>query len=182
MRDIYLGDSYDIVKRFWADALNSFAPLYAHPAFVPASIRQQYNAITSIPILDPDRLPSTEFSLLLDPDVGIPFPSEASIRPTNSHAPVSFIVQVNEKFRPTCMICFDQSYHRSHELTREAQRAKKRIVLKEHGIRSFYYVSHAPFLFMAGKQDNLNKVFEQLVSVGIPRSRLEPQIIETEDR
>lgn len=176
MREIYLGDSYDIVKRFWADALKSLAPLYSHSRFVPIGIRQRYTTLTSIPILDSDTLPGSHFSLLLDPDVGIPLSSEGCGRPSNSHAPLSFIAQLNEQLSPMCMICFDQSYHRRHELTREAQRETKRLVLKERGVWSFYYVSHAPFLFMAGSPDNLVKVFQQLVSVGIPRSRLEPQV------
>jgi len=176
MREIYLGDSYDIVKRFWADALNSFAPLYSHSRFVPVSIRQRYTTLTSIPILNSDAPPDSEFSLLLDPDVGIPLPSETSARASSSKAPLSFIAQLNEQLNPMCMICFDQSYHRRHELTRKAQREKKRVVLKECGIWSFYYVSHAPFLFTAGSPDNLVKVFDRLLAVGIPRSRLEPQV------
>lgn len=176
MREMYLGDSYDIVKRFWADALKSLAPLYSHSRFVPIGIRQRYTTLTSIPILDSDSPPDFDFSLLLDPDVGIPSPSEGYVRASNFHAPLSFIAELNAQLSPVCMICFDQSYHRRLELTREAQRDKKRLVLNERGISSFYYVSHAPFLFMAGSPDNLIKVFEQLVSVGIPRSRLEPQV------
>src|SRR5438552_17254728 len=32
----YLGDSYDLVKRFWCESLGPVAPLYAHPRFVPS--------------------------------------------------------------------------------------------------------------------------------------------------
>jgi len=33
-----LGDSYDLVKRFWAEALGPGGTLYAHPRFVPAAL------------------------------------------------------------------------------------------------------------------------------------------------
>ncbi len=57
MCDVYLGDSYDLVKRFWSESLRSVGPLYAYSRFVPADIRVQYTAVTSIPILDTDNLP-----------------------------------------------------------------------------------------------------------------------------
>lgn len=28
--ELYLGDSYDLIKRFWSESLRSIAPLYAH--------------------------------------------------------------------------------------------------------------------------------------------------------
>jgi len=52
MRETYLGDSYDLVKRFWYESLKSIAPLYAHPRFVPPAIHSKYTAVTSISILD----------------------------------------------------------------------------------------------------------------------------------
>jgi hypothetical protein len=55
VRGIYLGDSYDIVKRFWSESLRAVAPLLAHPRFVPADIRMQYTSVTSIPVLDTDK-------------------------------------------------------------------------------------------------------------------------------
>src|SRR5207244_11033429 len=61
-------------------------------------------------------------------------------------------------------ICFDQSYHRHHELSRELQRAKKMQFLQRHGIASFYYVSHAPFLFMARKAEVLHAMHDRLRS------------------
>ncbi len=171
MKRIYLGDSYDIVKRFWAKSLHPVAPLYAHPRFVPEEIRAEYKAVTSIPVLDTDSPPERPFGLLLDPDTGIPLATESKTKATASHAPLSFIVEVNKQLRPTYMICFDQSYHRSHKLKKPEQLEQKREFLRGHGLNSFYYVSHAPFLFVARKAEILNKVRRRLVSLGIPRSR-----------
>lgn len=174
MRDLYLGDSYDLVKRFWAENLRSVAPLYAHPRFVPTGIRLQYTSVTSVPILVPDELPQGPFGLLRDPHTGIPLPTEFSRKATASHAPLSFIVEINQQLRPTYMICFDQSYHRRHELSRPEQMERKRGFLQGQGIRSFYYDSHAPFFFMAEESENLATVRNRLVSLGVPQNRFKP--------
>jgi hypothetical protein len=52
MLEKYLGDSYDLIKRFWHEALEPIAPLYAHPKFIPADLRTRFTTLTSIPILD----------------------------------------------------------------------------------------------------------------------------------
>lgn len=171
VRGIYLGDSYDLVKRFWAESLRPLAPLYSHPRFVPAGIRARYTAVTSIPVLDTDNLPREPFGLLLDPHTGIPMPSESLAEPTASHAPLPFIVQIHERLRPAYMICFDQSYHRHHELSRPEQLEKKREFLRGQGINSFYYDSHAPFLFMARAAQTLTAARSRLVSLGVPEER-----------
>ena len=176
MQRKYIGDSYDLVKRFLSESLREIAPLYAHQRFVPLEIRPEYTRITSIPILEEP--PSNPFAILLDPDVGIPFPSSASEHPTASHAPLPFLVKVNACFHPKYIICFDQSYHRTHELRREVQRSEKRKFLQERNLFSFYFVSHAPFLFTAENPKILEAIRVRLVSLGIPESRFEPGTVE----
>jgi hypothetical protein len=120
MRGIFLGDSYDLVKRFWCESLKSIAPLYAHPRFVASGIRPQYTAVTSIAILDsrPDSRPDGPFGLLFDPDTGIPLPTESPGLTNASHVSLPFMVQTDDELHPQYMICFDQSYHRQHELSK----------------------------------------------------------------
>lgn len=173
MNKEYLGDSYDLVKRFWSENLRSVAQLYACPKFVPQTIQPDYTTLTSIPILNPDRLPERPFGIMLDPHTGIPLPVEGSADASASHVSLSYILQINEKFRPLYMICFDQSYHRSHELCKAKQLEQKREFLRGRGIGSFYYNSHAPFLFMAEDEENLRAVRSRLLSRGIPERRLE---------
>jgi hypothetical protein len=127
--------------------------------------------VTSIPVLDTDKLPDGPFGLLLDPHTGIPLPAESQDKATASHAPLPFIVQVNERLRPAYMICFDQSYYRRHDLKRRKQLEQKREFLQGAGISSFYYDSHAPFLVMAGTAENLTAVRSRLVSLGVPKAR-----------
>ncbi|SPE45500.1 hypothetical protein SBA7_860002 [Candidatus Sulfotelmatobacter sp. SbA7] len=171
MREVFLGDSYDLVKRFWRESLDSIGPLYAHPRFIPLSIRKQFTAVTTIPILG--TLPKGHFGILLDPDTGVPLPSKQAVRRTAKHAPLTFIVGLNVEMRPDYLICFDQSYHRLHELDRKQQRAEKGKFLAQKGLSSFYYVSHAPFLFVASQPLILRNILDRLVSLGIPKDRLE---------
>ncbi|HWZ46057.1 MAG TPA: hypothetical protein VNW97_21470 [Candidatus Saccharimonadales bacterium] len=171
MRDIYLGDSYDLVKRFWSESLRSIAPLYAHERFVPAAIRTEYAKVTSIPVFELP--PDNPFGILLDPDTGIPLPTDSVKGVNASHASLPFILQLSASLRPMYVICFDQSYHRSHKLSRQMQRQVKREFLRDHGMASFYYVSHAPFLFATPKVDALEVILERLISLGIPKKCFE---------
>ena len=173
MREDYLGDSYDFVKRFWCESLGSIAPLYAHPEFVPEKFRDKYTKTTSIPILDLAVVPNRPFGILIDPDTGIPLPTDGVDGATASHASLPFMVQLIQNLRPHYIICFDQSYHRSRKLGRKGQLKKKTRFLRDKGIRSFYYVSQAPFLFMAEKSDVLRDIWDRLTSLGIPANRFE---------
>jgi len=173
MRAKYLGDSYDLVKRFWSESLRDVAPLFAHPRFVPQAIRAQYTGVTSIPILCSP--PNRPFGILLDPDTGIPLPDRPLKQATASHAPLLFLVQTIAELHPDYMVCFDQSYHRRHELSKERQREAKRKFLRERGILSFYYVSHAPFLFMSESVETLAAIGDRLMSLGVPGFCFEPR-------
>ena len=171
MRDIYLGDSYDIVKRFWSHIFRPISPLYAHARFVPAPIRQGYETITSIPVAEMP--PKESFGILLDPHTGIPLPGGGNRRPTASHAPLEFIVQLIGEWRPLYVITFDQSYHRRHKLNREQQRAAKMAFLASANISSIFYVSHAPFLICSNVDGILSRIRGSMIASGIPESRLE---------
>lgn len=181
MRDIFLGDSYDLVKRFWRDQLHYLAPLYAHPRFVLGPLRARYTALTMIPVLDPDNPPEAPYGLFFDPHTGIPLPEDTDSNATISHAPLPYIVKENARLRPHYMICFDQSVHRKHKrgLDVDEQRAVKRDHLRDQGIASFYYISHAPFLFMAQNTTTLQEVRDRMIALGIPEQtpdtiRLQP--------
>jgi len=110
------------------------------------------------------------FGLLLDPDTGIPLPDNkgASLK----HASLDFIVALEKETKPVFIICFDQSYHRKHELPKYGQLDQKRKYLKERGLSSFYYLSHAPFLFAARNAKDLHNVIEKLSKAGIPKTRI----------
>jgi hypothetical protein len=48
--------------------------------------------------------------------------------------------------------------------------------LDQHEVSSFYYVSHAPFLFMADGVGIIDQIYEEFVLLGIPKGRLQRPI------
>lgn len=166
MHEDYLGDSYDLVKRFLAETLRPVGKLYADSEFVPDRIRKEYVHLTRIAILG-DESPESPFGVLLDPDTGFTLSRE-----TPKHVTLKSILDLNQRNHPDYVVCFDQSHHRKHELNREGQHAAKMRALSESGLSSFYYESHAPFLFMAQDEQILRKLFDHLVAAGIPIDRL----------
>jgi hypothetical protein len=198
MNEKYLGDSFDIVKRFWREQLACVAPLYAHSRFVPETLWVRFTQLTTIPVLDlrPQRktrkpaarraqpapvLPPQPFGLFLDPHTGIPLPSEEEKKVSIGHATLPFIVHENARLKPAYVVCFDQSVDRREKNGPKAyeQREAKREFLRGRGIASFYYVSHAPFLFMAEDVETLRSIWGRLLGLGIPEQtakgvRLQP--------
>ena len=172
MHRSFLGDSYDIVKRFWGERLAKIAPLIAHPRFVPREIRREFELIVGIPILHEGRTPS-KFGLFLDPDTGIPLPTSVAQTATVTHAPISFIANELERLAPRCLICFDQSHDRHCGHSKPEQRQMKLGALRAKEIACMYYVSHAPFLFAARDELDLNAIRTGLVESGIPDWRFE---------
>lgn len=173
MNEGFLGDSYDMVKRFWWEQLRPIAPLYAHHRFVPVPIRDRYVSLTGIPILAPDQ--PAPFGILLDPHTGIPLPSEAPRRVSLAHAPLDFLVALSAERSPNYLICFDQAHDRREGAApREAQWAAKVDYLRRAGLAAFYYVSHSPFLFAAPDPRVLRDIRGRLTAVGIPGKRFRP--------
>jgi hypothetical protein len=167
MHKQYLGDSYDLVKRFFSQTLKPVGTLYAQSEFVPEGIRRQYSILTAIPVLG-DENPKRPFGVLLDPDTGFTLG-----RKTQKHVSLKSILELNQERHPDYIICFDQSHHRKHELDRDGQREKKMRSLRESGLSSFYYKSHAPFLFTAQDDGTLRRLLGCLVSAGIPEGRFQ---------
>jgi hypothetical protein len=106
----YLGDSYDLVKRFLSQTLKPFGTLYAQPEFIREKLRSEYANLTGISILCSES-PEIPFGVLLDPDTGFTLG-----RKTRKHANLKSILDIEEKSHPSYVSCFDQSHHRKHEL------------------------------------------------------------------
>jgi hypothetical protein len=176
MHEKYLGDSYDIVKRFWAERLRPVGLLVAHPRFVPLPIRPQFELMAGMPVFNESRKPNQPFGLLLDPHTGIPLPTSSSQAVSASHAPLAFIDSEATRLGPRYLVCFDQSHKREAGLSAARQRAAKRTHLNQRGWFSFYYVSHAPFLFASRSEETLDEVSAILIASGIPAARLETEL------
>jgi hypothetical protein len=171
MKRNYLGDSYDAVKRLWQQTLVDSAPLYAEPRFIPLELRSDFTRLTRIPILS-DQYPSV-FSILNDPDTGIRLPGEINQSVALKHTSVKAILEQLRIQKPSCIITFDQSHYRHIDLTHGEQRLAKMRSLSERGAFSFYYVSHAPFLFAFPTSSAREEVRTLLLHTGIPEGRLE---------
>jgi hypothetical protein len=171
MKRGYLGDSYDAVKRMWQEVLANWAPLYADPRFLPAHLREEFTRLTRIPMLNGQ--PPVLYSILNDPDTGIRLPNERNQSEGRTHITIETIIGQLRNSGVACVITFDQSDYRNSGLTREQQRQNKMHHLANEGFHSFYYVSHAPFLFVASNTEALRRVRSVLREAGIPKERLE---------
>jgi hypothetical protein len=166
----HLGDSYDAVKRLWAQALSDFAPLFAEPRFIPEEMRGDFTRLTGIPMLATP--PPRKYSILNDPDTGIRSPIGKNQKEGRTHITLA---RIRDQLRQTpalAVVTFDQSHHRSDALEGDGQRRAKIGVLKEAGLYAFYYVSHAPFLFAFRDAAIGETVRERLIAMGIPSERL----------
>jgi hypothetical protein len=71
------------------------------------------------------------------------------------------------------VITYDQSHYRNIGLKLNEQHQAKMRGLAEEGLQSFYYVSHAPFLFAVPDTDALQQIHEILKNAGIPEERFD---------
>ncbi len=168
MREKYLGDSFDIVKRFWVELLNPIADVYLDPRFVPLDLHAALSCFTGARIWNEAEDVHRKFSLLLDPHTGIPLPDARDQRVRKSHAPIQDIARLFDNRKLSFLMCYDQSVKRQAGFPRVAQLDAKRDALLSLGIHSFYYVSHAPFLFASRSATTLRKIRKRMVKTGIP--------------
>ena len=170
MKRAFLGDSYDAVKRLWQEAFSQWAPLLAEPRFIPEEIRDDFTAITRIPLII-DHCPPA-YSIFNDPDTGIRLPDRTNQREGATHINLVTIAKQLGNPAVRCVVTFDQSHHRESGFTPAAQRDAKVLCLRRQGMHAFYYVSHAPFLFASATEAHLQEARERLLSVGIPEHRI----------
>jgi hypothetical protein len=170
MKRQYLGDSYDAVKRLWQEAFSEWAPLLAEPQFVPEDIRNDFTALTRIPILNDHRPPV--YSIFNDPDTGIRLPDRENQREGVTHISLATIAAQLSNSAVRCVLSFDQSHHREPGFTPADQRNAKVLWLHSQGFHAFYYVSHAPFLFAFSRQADMKTARDRLLALGIPESRI----------
>jgi len=164
----YLGDSYDAVKRLWQQVLKPWAPVYAVCRYIPAEMQHDFTRLTGIEM--DSNVKSGRYSLLNDPDIGIRLPGQAD-QSERKHITIPTIVEQAHRHHVACVITFDQSNYRAHGAL-SGQRARKLMALSEAGAPSFYYISHAPFLFTFSSMEALSGVRGLLEDAGVPETRL----------
>ncbi|MDE2157200.1 MAG: hypothetical protein KGJ32_15145 [Xanthomonadaceae bacterium] len=171
MKQQFLGDSYDAVKRLWQEAFAEWAPLLAEPRYVPNDIRSDFTTVTRIPILDSHRPPV--YSIFNDPDTGIRFPDRQNQKEGTTHINLATIAKQLTETAVRCVVTFDQSHHRELGFSPADQRNAKASWLRAQGLHAFYYVSHAPFLFAFSDGGHMETARNRLLALGIPAARIE---------
>jgi hypothetical protein len=166
MNPQWFGDSYDIVKRFFAGHLRDMGyQVYIDPMFTgqwDGLEKQFYDFIGVIP-LDYFIKSSEKTALLIDPDTGVGDKSKAT------HTTIETLLNHIEQHK--IVFSYDQSFSRNRNL--QIQRMHHKLNrLKNKGATGFYYNSHAPFLFTSKSPEILANLKQFLTEIGLPKNRI----------
>jgi hypothetical protein len=164
MNPAYLGDSYDVVKRFFCDMARSVGySVYIDPMFTGDWTSQQRAAFFRFLGTHPlgASVPESPAALLVDPDTGI---RRAHGR---AHATFDSIAGRCDQF--ALVLVFDQSFSRGRD--GHAAMTTKLTSLREIGIRGVYYDSHARFLVCSKSSARVMRFCKVLVQAGLPARR-----------
>lgn len=165
MNPAYLGDSYDIVKRFFCTELSVLGyTVTIEPMFTGSWNRteREFFRFIGAQLHDAETEPSIRTALLFDPDTGV--------HRTASRKHISIDKFAHAATKRSLVFSFDQSFSRQHSsslLMEDKLRA-----LQERGIHAMYYDSHARFLFASMAESSIAELRKHLVSLGMPETRL----------
>jgi hypothetical protein len=164
MNPAYLGDSYDVVKRFLCGMARSAGyAVYIDPMFTGDWTYQQRAAFFRF--LGARALgasiPKSLAALLVDPDTGI------RTGPGPAHVTFASIAGRCDQF--ALVFVFDQSFSRG-ENGLEAMKTKL-TSLRALGIRGVYYDSHARFLVCSKSSARVMRFRKVLIQAGLPAAR-----------
>ena len=167
MNPLWFGDSYDLVKRFFAEAVRSLGyAVYIEPMLTGEWDGREDQLLRLLQVQHVrDHVSSNERSaLLIDPDTGI------SERSSPKHVSLGRIVE--HLVTHDLIFAFDQSFSRIGDA--DAVMRSKLERLNVCGAAGFYYNSHARFLFAASSWEPLAALQARLRESGLPTSRLLP--------
>jgi hypothetical protein len=160
----YLGDSYDIVKRFFCEALRGLGyTVFIDPTFT-SLLNEKEGSFYSFLGVKPLGERSTDgplTALFLDPDTGV------GSRDGARHVSLSRIGRELQHY--AIVFAFDQAFSRQSKP--KDVMALKLSALRELGCSGFFYDSHARFLFASGDPIRLASLRRRLFDLGLPGSR-----------
>jgi hypothetical protein len=164
MNPDFLGDSFDIVKRFFIENIKSLGyQVFVDPMFTgewTGLDRQFYKLVGAVPLGNFVKT-GGRTALLLDPDTGI--------REKRSKGHITMDILVRHLQQHEIVFSFDQSFSRAGEPIVEIKR--KLNTLQSLGAVGFYYDSHARFLFAAKSREALMEIEQKLLDTGLPERR-----------
>ena len=167
MRAEFLGDSYDIVKRFFCEVVRSLGfTVYIDAMLTGAWSGQEESFFRFLGV---QRCPAAHqlhgmTALFLDPDTGV--------NEKGSPAHVSYGRLVQEAENHALVFSFDQAFSRAGESGPKLQ--VKLGAMASRGCAALYYASHAHFLFVSREHAHLRRLRTHLVELGLPAERLVP--------
>jgi hypothetical protein len=165
MNPKWIGDSYDIVKRFFVKALKDLGySVYIDPMFTGdvTEIREQFLEFIGAQIKQDKPPIAGQTAILVDPDTGI------SKKRTARHITIKDLVDLMDTY--SIAFAFDQSFSYSKD-DREQMVAKLK-PMHELGAVGFYYDSHAKFAFGSKSAKAIESLKDHLKDKGLPASRI----------
>lgn len=167
----YFGDAYDLAKRFLLDSAKSISEVICIPMFTNFSEEEKegFSKLIGARVID-EEIDNLDHHLdgngiFLDPNTGV---ADQSSNDHVSFDQIASLLDKGVKF----VIAFDQSFKRIKGNNKKEQIFEKIRKLREKEIHSFYYVSHACFLFASSSKDLSTELRQSLLEKGIPRDRL----------
>jgi len=164
-----LGDSYDIVKRFFCDVLRAQGyDVFIDPMFT--GTWNQHNKCLFYQFLGAknvsDHRPGRRSNaILVDPDTGV---WERNTDRQGTHISFNKIAELCQCYR--VVFVFDQSFARNR--LRSDQIRDKLHALRNQHCSALYYDSHACFLLASCSLKSIRQLRGRLVRLGLPENRL----------
>jgi hypothetical protein len=161
MNSDWLGDSYDVVKRFFVGCLRDLGyQVYVDP-MPTGSWSQSASYLEFLGARHVREAKPGKTALLVDPDTGI------GTRSSKKHTTIRHIV--GQLDRHELVFVFDQSFSRGHPAL--PQLGAKLREFATHEVHAFFYDSHARFLFASRSATALAAAREAFVKLGLPSRR-----------
>ena len=183
MRIEFLGDSYDIVKRFLLRSVAPDAEWMAFPMFtheVTTDDISAFEAFLNVRVVSSKALtistdrakhllaPADHRHIFLDPDTGI------KLKPSNGADSVKYVfgpelIALCQQDPNRLLLVFDQSVPRGGERKAIEEKLK---YFHERNICGFAYLSHACFVVLSGSETACLTARLRLLASNLPSSRL----------
>ncbi len=168
MNPDFLGDSYDLVKRFFCHELTALGYVVdTDPMFTGTwNEREQedfYRLIGAVRRELSLHVPD-QSALFLDPDTGI------NTKGGRQHVSFDGLAQAASAF--AIVFAFDQSFSRQTQAVQVQVMKRKLAELEGRDCHAMYYNSHARFLFASKQKRCLRELRVHLLSLGLPPERL----------
>lgn len=162
MNPKWFGDSFDIVKRFFAFSLRDLDyDVFVDPMLTGEWDGDEERLYRFLGMRPVEEYRSSESAIFLDPDTGIG--ANASAR----HTTISKIFDLLGTHE--IVFSFDQSFSRGDAHLPQMQAKLTR--LSELGASGFYFDSHARFLFASLESERLTSIQNHFESLGLPGAR-----------